>query len=328
MAILVTGGTGLVGSQLVEDLIEKGYPPHTIRALVRQRSDTTFLREKEVQLHYGDLLDRESLKAAMRGIRVVFHCAAALDEKRKDLLWKINYIGTEQLLEVARQAGVEKFIHISTVGIYGLLERTPAIEDHPQRPLRPYAVSKLAAEQKVGEYYKMHGLKSVVLRPSAIIGERDRTITRRVVGVVRRRVVPMPGGGMGRVSFVHVKDVTRAVILSSESETAVGKVYNVEGFSVPIREVVQFFIEAVGSRARIVNIPYPLAYVGALMIDGFYAVVRGTHPPIRARKGLQQVTRDWVFDTTRIRTDLHFEPRYGMEESFIQAVHWQLAHGY
>jgi 2-alkyl-3-oxoalkanoate reductase len=328
MAILVTGGTGLVGSQLVEDLIDKGSPPCTIRALVRRRSDATFLRGKGVQLHYGDLLDHESLKAAMKGIRVVFHCAAALGEERTELFWKINCTGTEHLLEVARLAGVEKFIHMSTVGIYGLLEHTPASEDHPQCPLRPYAASKLAAERKVWEYHKMYGLKSVVLRPSAIIGERDRTIARRVVGVVRRRVVPVPGGGKARVSFVHVKDVTRAMILASESETAVGKVYNVEGFSAPLREVVQFFIETVGSRARIVHIPYPLAYVGALMIDGFYAVVRGAHPPLRARKGLQQVTRDWVFDTTRIRTDLQFEFRYGMAETFMPAIRWQLAHGY
>jgi len=328
MAILVTGGTGLVGSQLVEDLTEKGYPPSAIHALVRQRSDTTFLQEKGVQLRYGDLLDLESLKAAMRGVQVVFHCAAALDEKRKDLFWRVNCAGTEHLLEVARLAGVEKFVHVSTVGIYGLLESTPATENHPQRPLRPYASSKLAAEQKVCEYYQTDGLKSVVLRPTAIIGERDRRITRRMVDLVRRKVVPVIEGGKARVSFVHVKDVTRAMILASESDNAVGKAYNVEGFSASIREVVQFFIEAVGSRARIINVPYPVAYVGALMVDGFYAVARSARPPIRARKGLQQLTRDWVFDTAKIRTGLHFESRYGMEESFTQAIRWQLARGH
>lgn len=328
MAILVTGGIGLVGSQLIEDLIARGHPPCTIRALVRPQSDTTFLQARGVQLCSGDVLDPESLKAAIKGVHNVFHCAGAVAEKRKDLFWRVNFNGTERMLEAARLAGVNKFIHVSTVGIYGLLERTPATEDHPRNPLRPYAVAKLAAEEKVWEYYRTHGLKSVALRPTAIIGERDRTITRWIVGLARKKVVPVVDGGKTRVSFVHVKDVTRAMILASEQENAVGNAYNVEGFSAPIREVIQFFIEAVGSGARIVDVPYSMAYAGALLMDGFYAIARSAHHPIRARKGLQQLTRDWTFDTTKIRADLHFETRYGMEESFRQAIRWQLEHGY
>lgn len=327
MAILVTGGTGLVGGQLIEDLMERGHSPSTIRALVRRQSDTTFLQKSGVQLCYGDVLDRESLNAAVREVEIVFHCAAAVDERRKDLFWPVNFNGTEQMLEAARRAGVNKFIHVSTIGIYGLLQKTPATEDHPKNPLRPYAVAKLAAEEKVWEYYRTHGLKSVALRPTAIIGERDRTITKRLVNLARKKVVPVIDGGKARVSFVHVKDVTSALILASECENAVGNAYNVEGFSAPIREVIQFFIEVIGGRARIVDVPYPVAYAGALLVDGFYAIARSGHHPIRARKGLQQLTRDLVFDTTKIRTELHFEPRYGMEETFRQAIQWHLEHG-
>jgi nucleoside-diphosphate-sugar epimerase len=188
-------------------------------------------------------------------------------------------------------------------------------------------VAKLAAEQKVWDYYQTHGLKSAILRPTAIIGERDRTMTKQMVNLARRKVVPVIDGGKARVSFVHVKDVTRALILASESDNAVGNAYNVEGFSAPVRDVVQFFIRAVGSRARIIDVPYFAAYLPALLIDGFYAIARSMDHPIRARKGLQQLTRDMVFDTTKIRMDLHFAPRYGMDESFTQAIRWQLEHG-
>lgn len=326
MAILVTGGTGLVGSQLIEDLIERGHAPGTIRALVRSQSDTAFLQASGVQLRYGDVLDLESLKAAMRDVHLVFHCAAAVTETRKDLFWRVNFQGTEHMLEAARRADVDRFIYVSSIGVYGLLERTPATEDHPKNPLRPYAIAKLAAEQKVWEYYQQHGLKSVILRPTAIVGERDRTITRQLVKLARRSIVPVIKGGRSRVSFVHVKDVTQALIRASECDHAVGNAYNVEGFSAPVRDVVQFFIQAVGSRARIVDVPYFVAYLSALLIDGFYAFFRSTDHPIRARKGLQQLTRDMVFDTTKIRTDLHFEPRYGLDESFTQAIRWQLEH--
>lgn len=328
MTILVTGGTGLVGSHLIEDLIERGHPPHTIRALVRSHSDTTWLQAKGVQLRYGDLLDLESLKAAMHGVRFVFHCAGAVAEKRKDLFWQVNAQGTERMLEAAQGAGVERFIHVSTIGVYGLLQWTPATEDHPTNPLRPYAVAKLAAEHLVRDYYLTHGLKSVILRPTAIVGERDRTITKQMVNLVRRKVVPLIDGGRARASFVYVKDVTRALILASECDKAVGQVYNVQGFSAPVRQVVQFFIEAVGSRARIVDIPYVVAYLPALLIDGYYAIARRDDHPIRARKGLQQLTRDMVFDTTKIRTELQFVPHYGLAESFTPAIGWQLEHAH
>jgi nucleoside-diphosphate-sugar epimerase len=328
VAVLVTGATGLVGSQLVEDLIEDGYPPNAIRALVRSQSDTRFLQDKGVQLCYGDVLDMPSLKAAVEDVKTVFHCAAAVDEKEKTLFWKVNVNGLDLLLEAARFAAVEKFIYVSTIGIYGLLHEIPATEDHPKNPLRPYGMSKLAAEQKVWEYHQDHGLETVVVRPTAIVGERDRTITRHIMKLVRKRFVPIVGGGKARVSFVHVKDLTRAIILASKCGKAVGRVYNVEGFSAPIKEVIELFVKAMGSRAKIINIPYPIAYVGALSIDGFYAIARNNNPPLRARKGIQQLTRDLVFDTTKIKTDLSFEPRYGMEDSMRQAIQWQLEHGY
>jgi len=327
MAILVTGGTGLVGSQLIEDLIEKGHSPDSIRALVRPQSDPAFLRQRGVRLCPGDVLDLESLKAAARGVHTVFHCAGAVTEKKKELFRQVNFHGTERMLEAARLAGVDRFIYVSTIGIYGLLEKTPATEEHPKSPLRPYAFAKLAAEEKVWEYHRVHGLRSVALRPTAIIGERDRTIAKRLVEIAQRRFVPMIGGGTARASFVDVRDLTRALILASECEDAVGKAYNVEGFSAPIRHVMEFVIEAVGSRTRIIDVPYPIAYAGAALIDGFYAIARSGHHPIRARKGLQQLSRDMVFDTTRIRTDLRFEPRYGMEESLSRAIKWQLENG-
>ena len=129
MAILITGGTGLVGRQLIEDLIEQGHAPDTIRALVRPQSDWTMLQAQGVRLYPGDVTDLESLKAASQAVHTIFHCAAAVDEKRKDLFWKINFEGTAQLLEAARRAAVSKFIQVSSIGVYGLLEKTPATPD-------------------------------------------------------------------------------------------------------------------------------------------------------------------------------------------------------
>lgn len=326
MAILITGGTGLVGSHLIEDLITAGVPVGSIRALVRPQRDAAFLRAQGVELCYGDVTDPDSLRTAVAGIQTVFHCAAAVDQKRRELFWQVNYQGTVNLLQEAQRAGVQRFVHVSTIGVYGLLQTSPATEEHPKNPLRPYAVAKLAAEEKLWEYHRA-GLNVVVLRPTAIVGERDRTITKRLVQLARRRFVPLIGDGRSHVSFVYVKDLTRAMILASQSERAVGRAYNVQGFAAPIRQVLEFFIDAVGSRARLIPIPYAAAYTGALLIDGLLTLTRPNDHPLRARKGIQQLTRDLTFDTTRIKTDIHFEPRYGMAQSFDPAIRWQLEHG-
>jgi nucleoside-diphosphate-sugar epimerase len=223
---------------------------------------------------------------------------------------------------------VEKVIHVSTIGVYGLLTKVPAAEDHPQRPLRPYAVSKLEAERKVWEYHRAYGMKTVVLRPTAIVGERDRHITGRIIDLTRKTLIPLVKEGKALMSFVHAGDVASALILAGKSEQANGSVYNVQGFSATLKHVLEFFIEELGSKARIVPVPYSMAYVGALLVDMFYATAGRSKPPICARKGLQQLTRDMTFDTTRIRRDLAFEPRYGMDESFQQAIRRQLEQGY
>lgn len=317
MKILVTGGTGLIGSHLIEVLLEQGHRAEDINALVRQNSDTAFLKEKGVQLCYGDLLDVESLKAALSEVQTVFHCAAVLTEKRKELFQQINCQGTEHLLEAARCARVDKFIHVSTIAIHYML---------PSH----YAASKLAAENKVWEHSQTHGLKSVVIRPTVTVGERDRANTKYFMTVARRKVVPLVNGGRVLVPFVHAKDVARAMILASEKEQAIGNSYDVEGFSVPLKEAIDFFIQSLGSHARVVNVPYRVAYPLMLLAEVFLAIAqRSLYPIVSGNlvRSVRLMATGSPLDTQKIRRELGFAPQYGLEESFQPAIRWQLEQG-
>lgn len=319
--ILVTGGTGLIGSHLIELLLEQGQNPRDIHVLVRPSSDTRFLTGLGVQLCYGDVLDADSLKAALRDVGVVFHCAGLVGNQgrrtagqMRQANWQINFSGTEHLLEAARGAGVEKFIHVSTAGIYGL----PG----------GYVASKQAAESVVREYHRTYGLKAIIIRPTVTLGERDRLITKRLMALTRRKVVPLINGGAVAVPFVHAKDVARALILSSETDQAVGQAYDVAGFSAPVKEVIQFFIERLGSHARIINVPSGAAYMGALLAEVGLAIAGRSLRPLRSGHVLRLarlLTTGLTLDTSRLRHELHFQPRYGMEETFERAIRWQLA---
>ncbi len=316
-----------MGSHLIEFLIEKGHQPSDIKALVRPRSDTAFLREKGVLLYYGDLLDFTSLKTALTDVNIIFHCAAAFGDRDQRRTWQVNFHGTENLLEAARLASVGRFIYVSSVGIYGLLEVTPAVEEHPRRPLRLYACSKLAAENKVWEYYQKYNLPSVILRPSLIIGERDRHITKLIINIARRRIVPLVGGGKARISFVHARDVAKALLLASMREEAVGNAYNVESFSATMKDIAQFFIKELGVKSKICNVPFGLACAVALSMEGFYALVKRKRHPLLPKITIRRLVADFTFDITKIRTELGYAPEFTMQEAFLRSLRWQQENG-
>jgi nucleoside-diphosphate-sugar epimerase len=319
--ILVTGGTGLIGSHLIELLLEEGYSPGDIHVLVRPSSDTRFLTGAGVQLYYGDVLEADSLKAAMSDVGIIFHCAGLVGNRgqrtageMRQANWQINFSGTEHLLEAARWAGVEKFIHVSTVGIYGLPGE--------------YVVSKRAAEEKVWEYHRSYGLKASIIRPALTLGERDRLLTKRLMALTRRKAIPLINGGTPRLPFVHAQDVARALILSSRTDQAVGQAYDVAGFSAPVKEVIQFFIERLGSHARIINVPSGAAYLGALVAEVGLAIARRSLRPIRSghlRRLARLLATGLTLDTSRLHNELRFQPCYGMEETCERAIRWQLA---
>lgn len=319
--VLVTGGTGLIGSHLIEQLLANERHPSEIRALVRPNSDAEFLRRKGVQLCYGDLLDIDSLKAAMKDVSVVFHCAALVAKREQfsaralpEANWRVNYRGTQHMLEAAGQAGVDRFIYTSTLGIHGVPGE--------------YAESKRAAEQEVEDYARTGRLKTVILRPPVTVGARDHLFTPHLIRLARRKIVPLINNGAVSIPFADARDVAAALVLASHHPQAVGRTYDLVGFFAPLEEVIRFFSARLGCHTRIVNVPYGAAYLAARLGEVVMAIARRSYRPIRSGH-LVALARLLVtglrIDTTALQHELGFEPRYGMQETFEHAIGWQLA---
>jgi nucleoside-diphosphate-sugar epimerase len=176
--ILVTGGTGFLGSHLVTRLVQEG---HEVRVLARKMSRLDHLPKKGIQVVFGDLRDAESLCRAMQGIEVVYHAAAAMGGSWED--FEDGTIrGTERLLEVSLAAGVKRFVHISSLSVYEAAgyKRNSVIHEsspYPKDPLKigPYTYSKVESERLAFEYYKK-GLPVTVLRPGLIYGPRGKIL--------------------------------------------------------------------------------------------------------------------------------------------------------
>jgi len=179
MKILVTGATGKVGSRLIKRLAQRG---DHVRAFVRDEARAKGLHEARIELAKGDLLDVDSLAAAVRGVDVVVHCAAFFRGATPEQTHAVNDVGTQHLANAARAASVRRFIFTSTGSVYGSNGGRLAREDDPCAPTAPYPESKLAAERFL---LAIEGLDVRVLRLPFVYGDGDPHI---------EEVIPMMRG--------------------------------------------------------------------------------------------------------------------------------------
>jgi nucleoside-diphosphate-sugar epimerase len=214
MKILVTGATGKVGSRLSKRLAKRG---HQVSALVRDRTRAADLSEAHIELVEGDLLNTDSLAAAVRGIDVVVHCAAFFRGATPEQAHAVNDLGTQQLARAAQTARVKRFIFTSTGLVYGSTGGRPAREDDHCAPTAAYPVSKLAAERFL---LAIEGLDVRVLRLPFVYGDGDPHI-REVIPMMRR----FPS--TQRMSIGHHADIAQAVMCLLDAPAPAHRIYNV-----------------------------------------------------------------------------------------------------
>jgi UDP-glucose 4-epimerase len=235
MKVLVVGGAGYVGSHMVKLLLEQGHEPVTLDSLVTGHRDAVVGGE----FFKVDLADREALARIieLRAFDAVMHFASFIQVgesvKKPGLYYRNNFINTLNLLDAMVQAGVGRFIFSSTAAIFGEPEYVPLDEEHPQRPISPYGVSKQMVERVLRDYDGAHGLKSVCLRyfnaagahPDGSIGERHEPEThliplllqaasgRRDAAKLFGRDYDTPDGTCIR-DYIHVVDLCQAHLLA------------------------------------------------------------------------------------------------------------------
>ncbi len=214
MQLLVTGATGKVGSRLTKRLAHRG---DHVRALVRDSTRATDLRDDRIELVRGDLLDAESLAAAVRGVDAVVHCAAFFRGATPEEATAVNDLGTRHLAIAARTASVQRFVFTSTGLVYGSNGGRLAREDDACAPTAAYPVSKLAAERFL---LAIEGLEVRVLRLPFVYGDGDPHI---------QEVAPVMRGfpAAQRISIGHHADIAQAVARLLDTRSPAHRIYNV-----------------------------------------------------------------------------------------------------
>ena len=300
--ILVTVGTGFVGRHLVEALAARG---DQVRVLTRSERTPP---SAGVTMAVGDLTDETSLERATRGVRVVVHLAARLAPVVGDeqAWYDFNVRSSDLLATVARRAGVERFLHVSSGGVYGDgAAARPHTEADSPRPGNAYERSKLAAEQVVVERLTSSATSCAILRPAGVYG-RGRPATLAFFDEVRRRRLWLHPTPNVIVHPTHVSDVVQACARLLDRPEVDG-VLNVAGErALPFQELVALTAAALGVKARQLVVPAAVGRPIARVAASVLAAARAPVPSVLERAARPYVNR--ALDTSLARARLGFVP--------------------
>jgi len=316
MKLLVTGGTGFIGSHLAEEGRRRGAEVVVLGLTDRpeEQANAELLTRLGAEVIPGSITDAELCRRAARGATHIFHLAVAMREggKTDEFFESINLDGTRHLLEAATAERVERFVYCSTIGIYG--HRAPGIttEESPLSPGNIYERTKVVAERLVRDFAENCALPSVVLRPADVYGPRDQRLLKMFKGVSRGRF-PLFGGGEGRRHMVYVDDVVSAFFKACEREEALGEGLIVAGpRACTLRELLDQVTAATGSKRYGIRLPLaPMLGLAAVVEDVSAALA--VDPPIYRRR-MDFFHSDSAFDTSRARRVLGWEPQVDLEE--------------
>jgi UDP-glucose 4-epimerase len=305
MRVLVTGGGGFIGSNLVDELLHQG---HSVRVL---DNFSTGLRRNlvdqapHIELIEGDLRDYSMVERAVREIEVVFHEAALPSVARSVeaplTTDAVNVGGTLNVLNAASRAGVRRLVFASSSSVYGDSQILPKHESHPTRPMSPYAVSKQAGESYVRVFHRLYGLETVPLRYFNVFGPRQDP-TSQYAGVIAKFIscalkgepYPVHGDGTQGRDFTYIENVVAANLLAATAAGVDGDPMNVAcGGRVTLLEMIAALNKITGQELPIVFSDGRAGDVKQSQADIARArEVLGYEPSVDFEQGLRR-TFDW-----------------------------------
>jgi dihydroflavonol-4-reductase len=327
MRVLVTGGTGFVGSHLVRVLLERG---EQVRCLVRPGSRRDNLNDLSVEFVTGDLREPDSLKQAVKGVTTVYHCAAdyRLWCKDPNEMYQSNVEGSNNVMQAASDEGVDRVIYTSTVGCLGFNEDgKPANEDSPVTigdMIGHYKRSKFLAEEKVREWAR-RGLPVVIVNPSTPVGELDIKPTptgKIIVDFLRGKMFGYVDTGM---NLIDVRDCAECHVLAAE-KGRVGERYILGGRNLTLKELFDALASVTEIASPKMRVPHWVAETYARM-ENLWSININRREPDVPLESVKMARHKMWFDASKAVNELGLTQR-PIERALERAVTWFREHGY
>jgi nucleoside-diphosphate-sugar epimerase len=316
MKVLVTGGSGFLGINLIRKLLEQGV--QDIRVMDIQPFD--YPEKDKVVFYRADIRDKARVRAAMEGVTHVVHTAAALPLYPEEEIMTTDVDGTRYLLAAAEEQKIERFVHISSTAVYGIPDHHPLLEEDKLEGVGPYGKAKIMAEEVCLEY-RNKGMTVPILRPKSFIGpERLGVFAILYDWAKEGRNFPMIGSGHNRYQLLDVEDLADAIwICLTGATAAVNDTFNIgAGEFTTMKEDYQAVLDYAGHHKKIIGFPaspviWTLRFLEFLHLSPLYKWVYET------------ACEDSFVSIEKAEKILGFKPKYSNKEALIRNYQWYLA---
>lgn len=327
----VTGGTGFVGSHVVEELLRREL--EEVRCLVR--TDPKWLGGLDVTTVQGDLSEVDVLWEALDGVDLVYHLAGVTRAPSWEAFYETNVEATLNLMGAVKHAApdLDRVVVASSLAAVGRCDNPLATEDMPLRPVSMYGRSKAQMEEALHDSHDLpesfaEALPLTIVRPSAVYGPRDRDIL-DFFRAVKWHLFPVLAGASDRpLSLVHVRDLAAGIVDASLQPETEGETYLL-GSAAPHtwNEVRHAATSALDTWAATVPVPGPFVGAAGAAAEA-WGTLTGSHPPFNRDKAREFRYACTACSTEKAQQDFGYEPTISLDEGVAETIHWYEDHGW
>lgn len=327
MKILITGGTGFIGSRLALNYLESG---HDVSVLGQSKKNNEIenkqlIENKGGKVYVFDINDSENLYSRLQGVDIVFHLAAAQHEMNipDKHFWNVNVDGTKNILNACVKAGIKRYIHGSTIGVYGSLEGE-IDENSPTNPDNIYGVTKLEGEKVVLSYKDK--LPVTIIRITETYGPGDYRLI-KLFKAINNKTFLMMGKGNNFHHPVFIDDLIYGLDIASSDPAAIGNIFVLPGKEiVTTNQMVSSIAEILGKKIPGIRLPLPLL-LGIAGITEKTLRPLGIQPPIHRRR-MDFFKKSFTFSGKKAGEILHFDPKVNFKEGSEKTAQWYTRMGF
>lgn len=317
---VVTGATGHIGYALLKKLADAG---ETVRILIRK--DSKIFDGIPCEKVFGDVTDPASLEKAFEGADVVYHLAGLIDINvgNDDMVWKVNFEGTKNVVEACKKCGVRRLVYASSVDAYEPLPDNQLMKEvtefFPDRLDGTYAKTKATATNYVFDTVRRGELDAVVVYPGACIGPYDFKVSNigEMVRTVIKHGYPV-SLKFGAYNFVDIRDVAQGMILAAQKGTT-GEGYILCGEQISVDDFICTLCKVCGKKIPKIKMGYGIVSLAAPVCEVYYKISKAT--PLFTRYSVRKLISNCNFSIEKARTELGYEPM-SVEQSLTDMVQW------
>jgi len=322
MKILVTGGTGFIGSRLALNYLQRKYDVIILGQdnTPAEKQNIKYLRSKGIEVVKSTVSNRIEIDRCLRGVDIVVHLAAAQHEANvpEKHFWDVNVEGTRNLLELSVKNDIKRFIHGSTIGVYGEAMDGEINEETKPRPDNIYGITKLKGEELALSFCSE--LAVSVVRISETYGPGDYRLLKLFKGISRKTFFII-GNGENKHQLIYVDDLIEGIHTIVDKQSAVGEVFVLAGREVlTTKEMVNVIANVLDSSPLPFTAPIFPFYVAAIVLEKALSPL-GIQPPLHRRR-LNFFTKSFYFSREKVTKLLDFEPDTNFSQGIAHTADW------